>query len=64
MTVMPKKNPLNSGNPKALCHGNPERILWGHKKRATTHSADRTPADWVHNNVNTAGQAISIACKV
>ena len=59
---MPKKNPLNSGKPKALdfgmkpCYGNPERILWEHKKRATTHSADRTPADWVHNNVNTAGQ--------
>lgn len=33
------------GNPTS---GNPERIRWEHLKRATTHSADRSPADWVH----------------
>jgi hypothetical protein len=59
---MPKRNPLNSGNPKAmdfginLCYGNPERIHWGQWKRATTHSASRTQAAWVHYySVNTAG---------
>jgi hypothetical protein len=60
--VMPKKNPLNSGKAKAMdfgissCYANPERIRRGRWKRATTHSASRTQADWVCANINTAGR--------
>lgn len=56
---MPKENPLNSGNPNqagiSSLYGNPERIRWEQRKRATTHSADRTPAVWVCYGINTVG---------
>lgn len=57
---MPKRNPLNSGKPIAFGiaqrYGDPERIWWGHQKRATTHSASRTQAaGYALMGVNTAG---------
>lgn len=67
---MPKRNPLNSGNPKALdfgnqtCYGNPERIIWEQVERATTHSASRTQADWVHSLCKHGGADYFITSKV